>query len=83
MKMDQTTFGSVPDSCAPSGRGNAAGGQADGQENKAAEHQAAGDDFEPLNRRQQRQHGAKFVELQIVLLRQKHTAATAPRPNAP
>ncbi len=73
MKMDQTTFGSVRIDAASLGSGQIpADGQADGQQNKSGQHQPAGDDFQPLNRRQQRKHGAQLVKFQIVFLRQKH-----------
>ena len=74
MKMDQTTFGSVPVSRDAFRPGQMpARLQTDGEKHQPGKHQPAGDDFEPLNRRHQRQHGAEFVEFQIMLLRQKHS----------
>src|SRR5882724_4805343 len=48
-------------------------GKPDREQNKTGKHEPERDEFEPLNRRQQRQHGSKFMEFQIVLLCQKHS----------
>src|ERR1035437_5116823 len=51
----------------------AAGSEADGEQNKSGEHQPRGDHFEPLNGGKYRQHGAEFVGLQSVALREEHS----------
>ena len=50
----------------------AANDQADGEQGKAHQGQAGGDQFQTLHGGQQRQQGAQFVGLQVMLLPEKH-----------
>ena len=48
------------------------GSQPHRQKDESCEYQPDGDDFQTLDGREQRQHGAQLVEFQIMLLHQKH-----------
>ena len=48
------------------------GGQPHRQKDEPGEDQPDGDDFQALDGREQRQHGAQLVEFQIMLLHQEH-----------